>query len=299
MKEGKKQRLLLIMSQIKAGKNPAKISKEQRINKKTIQNYLRQLKEMGCIEKIGYGSWEVLKEVSFSSKATSLRKQIRGHAFNWKIKFRYDIDWKRRLNNNKIKYQLIGINGSTPRMIFNGKKIWFTKTGLIIYEPKSFFAISSHTSKGMAVWELDKTVKALGRLLKIDLNTYQFTTSREHYAMIDNEIARQYNNKGEKLYIRRKNNSIWMWVDFSHGINELENDEPMVNRQVQNWFNDQKKHNFKVTPTFILEGFDKIRENLELSQKNITQLQQENTISKQPLSLQKNITDINPPGYIG
>jgi len=268
MKEGKKQRLLLIISEIKKGNNPAKISKEHQIKKQTLQNYLRQLKKMGCIQKEGYGVWKVLKEVLVSNKVTSLQKQIRGHAFNWKVRFKTNIDWVRRLEKNNIKYQLIGINNSTPRIIFNNKKIWFTKTGLVIYEPQSFFSQSSFTSKGMAVWELDKTIKMLGRRLKIDLGTYQFTTSREHYGMIKNELAKQYNDKGEKLYIR-DDKGIWMWIDFSHSIHELETNEPKISRGVQNWYNDMKKTDFEVTPTFILNTMNGIQQNQTMFAENM------------------------------
>lgn len=260
MKEDKKKRLLLIISEIKKGNNPAKISKKHNINKKTLQNYLRYLKNNRIIEKESYGVWKVLKEVLISSKATSLKKQIRGHAFNWRVRFKENIYWERRLKKYNIKYQLIGINKSTPRIIFNGKKIWFTKTGLVIYEPQSFFSQSSFTSKGMAVWELDKTIKALGRHLKINLERYEFTTSREHYGMIKNELAKQYNDKGEKLYIR-DNKGIWMWIDFSHSIHELETNEPKNSRGVQNWFNDMKKHDFKVTPSFLLHSINQVTQN--------------------------------------
>jgi len=267
MKESKKQRLLLIVSEIKAGKKPAQISKEHKINKKTLQNYLRQLQQMDCIEKQGYGVWKVLKEVSVSSKATSLRKQIRGHAFNWKVKFKKNILWERRLKQNNIKYQLIGINKSTPRIIFKGKKIWFTKTGLVVYEPNSFFSQSSYTSKGQAVWELNKTIKALGRKLKISLEGYRFTTSREHYGMIKNELAKQYNDKGEKLYVV-DDEGPWMWIDFSHGVHELETNEPKNSRGVQNWFNDMKKHNFEVTPSFTLNAINQVTQNQAMFNQN-------------------------------
>jgi len=257
MRRDKKVILHLIVSEIKKGKNPSKISEEHKIKKQTLQYYLRQLKKSGVIEKRGYGVWVVLKEVSKSSKAHKIKKQIRGHAFNWKIKFKHDIVWERRLKKQGIKYQLIGINKTTPRIIFNNKKIWFTKTGLVIYEPQSFFSRSSHTSKGMAVWELDKTIKMLGRALEIDLRGYRFTTSREHYGMIKNELARQCNNKGEKIYVS-DNEGIWMWIDDSHSLAELETNKPTISKNVQDWYNDHKKHNFEVTPSFILEGFDKL-----------------------------------------
>lgn len=267
MKKSKKVILHLIISEIKAGKNPSAISKKHNIKKQTLQYYIRQLTQNRIIEKQSYGVWKVLKEVSKPTKARQIQKQIRGHAFNWKVKFNKEIIWERRLKNSNTKYQLIGINNSTPRIIFNNKKIWFTKTGLVIYEPQSFFSQSSFTSKGMAVWELDKTIKALGKKLKIDLNNYKFTTSREHYGQIKNELAKQYNDKKEKLYIR-DSEGVWMWIDDSHSLNELETGEPKNSRGVQNWYNDMKKHDFQVTPTFLLENINKVTENQLMFNKN-------------------------------
>jgi len=267
MKESKKVILHLIVSEIKKGNGPAKISKNNNIKPQTLQYYLRQLRKDKVICKEGYGLWRVLKEVSKTSKATKQVKQIRGHAFNWRVRFKQEIDWKRRLKENNIKYQLIGINKTTPRIIFNGKKIWLTKTGLVIYEPQSFFSASSYTSKGMAVWELDSTVKMLGRALKISLEGYRFTTSREHYGMIKNEMARQYNDKGDKLFIS-DDEGIWLWIDDSHGLAELETNEPTNSRMVQGWYNDMKKTKFEVTPTFILETINKTNDMIMQNAKN-------------------------------
>jgi len=297
MKSKKNVILHLLISEIKKGKNPAQICKDHNIKKQTLQYYLRQLKEKGIAQKESYGVWKILKEVSKTTKAHKISKQIRGHAFNWKVRFKYQIDWKKRLEKNKIKYNLIGIGGSTPRIIFNDKKIWFTKTGLVIYEPKSFFSQSSHTSKGMAVWELDKTIKALGRHLKIDLGTYQFTTSREHYGMIKNELARQYNDKKEKLFIR-DDQGIWMWIDDSHSLNELETNEPFNSRMVQKWYNDMKKTKFEVTPSFLMESLTKITQNFQYAQKEIFNLKQENIEIRKRFSMKKSIKDITPPSYV-
>jgi hypothetical protein len=259
----------MIISEIKSGKNPSKISKENNIKKQTLNNYIRQLKKDGVLKKIGYGSWEVLKEVSLSTKATKpqYEKQIRGHAFNWKIKLQKNYNWERKLDNAKMPYQLVGVNNSTPRIIFNNKKVWLTKTGLVIYEPQSFFSKSSLTSKGMAVWELDKTIKMLGKCLKIDTAHYLFTTSREHYGLVKNELAKQYNDKGEKLYIR-DDKGLWMWIDDSHSLSELETNEPKNSRGVQNWYNDMKKTDFQVTPSFLLETINGVAQNQVMFDKN-------------------------------
>jgi len=115
MKESKKVILHLIVSEIKKGNGPAKISKNNNIKPQTLQYYLRQLRKDKVICKEGYGLWRVLKEVSKTSKATKQVKQIRGHAFNWRVRFKQEIDWKRRLKENNIKYQLIGINKDNPK----------------------------------------------------------------------------------------------------------------------------------------------------------------------------------------
>ena len=257
-KQDKELTLYNIFFELKKGNSPAKISKKLNINKSTLQYYLRKLKKDNVIIKEGYGCWKVLKEVSKTTKASQKKcqkKEIRGHAFNWRVKFKDKIDWIRRLKTYEIKYKLIGINKSTPRIIFRNKKIWLTKTGLVIYEPQSFYSQSSFTSKGMAVFELDKTIKMLGRKLNIVLDGYRFTTSREHYGIIKNVLAKQYNDKKEKLYIR-DDEGLWLWIDDSHSLKELETNNPRVNREVQNWWNDSKKTNFKVTPSFILDGMN-------------------------------------------
>lgn len=295
MRSKKKLVLDLIISSIKEGKSPANISEEQNIKKQTLNYYLRQLKKKGIIQKESYGVWKVLKEVPISSKASisQPKKQIRGHAFNWKVKFNHSIDWVRRLKKYNVSYQLIGINKSTPRIIFNNRKIWLTKSGLVIYEPHSFFARSSHASKGMAVYELDKTIKMLSRVLKIVLTPYYFTTSREHYGMIKNELARQYNDKGEKLLIRDDKGNGWLWIDDSESLNELETNKPEVSKQVQDWYNDMKKHDFKVTPSFLLESINGVTKNQQVFADNmVSHIRAIQTLGREVKGLSKSIKRI-------
>lgn len=183
---------------------------------------------------------------------TNPKNQIRGHAFIWKVRFfPKKIDWIRRLEKYKIPYKLI-LNDKVARIIFKNRKIWLSKKGIVIYEPIDYFGKSSFETKGKAVFEMDKIIKGLGRKLQINLDNYEFTTSREHYGIIKNELAKQYNDRGEKLYIKSKEGSVWLWIDNSLSLNEIENNEVKINRKIQEWYNDNKKHNFEVTPTFVL-----------------------------------------------
>jgi hypothetical protein len=260
--------LPLIISEIKSGLSPSQICKKHNIKKQNLNYYLRKLKKNGTIEKVHYGIWRVKKEVKISSKASpSLSHQIRGHAFNWRVKFLRKYDWIKLLKRNNIKYQLIGVAKSTPRIMLNGKKVWLTQTGLVIYEPESFFAKSSKQSYGRAVHELQNTINMLERVLKTRLGEWQFTVSREHYGMIKNELARQYNKKGEKLYIR-DDNGIWLWIDDSYSLEELETNEKEVSHNVQTWYNDHKKHNFEVNSSWILNAFNKNNQMMNGIQQN-------------------------------
>lgn len=269
MKQTKKQRLLLIISEIELGTNPAKIAKKHNIKKQTVQNYLRELQKLGIIEKVGYGVWVMNKAKKESinltsrqsSKSTNTsKKEIRGHAFIWKIEFVDPINWAQIIKNYKKKtltFQVMNHN-KVIRTIFQNRKIWLGLKGMTIYEPIDFLGRSSFEVKGRAVFEMDLLVKGLLRHLGVKFRAYRFTTSREHYGIIKNELARQYNNNKEKMLIRSEDGSIWMWIDDSKGLGELENDEPSVNRQVQNFWNSHKAQKFKVDADFTLDAINKL-----------------------------------------
>lgn len=52
-----------IINKMKEGNSPAKISQDLNISKQKLNYYIRNLKNEGVIEKKGYGTWEVKKEV--------------------------------------------------------------------------------------------------------------------------------------------------------------------------------------------------------------------------------------------
>ena len=155
-------------------------------------------------------------------------------------------------------------------MIEGGKKIWLGNKGITLYETKgaSFFAEDSINSKKLAVYALLETLRGVEEKLGINLKPYTFSTSREHYALIKNLLAIQCNKEGEKINIY-DDSGRWLMVDDSLGEGgELENEgrEALTtNKKMQRWWNDNKKQNFEVTPTFILQGFQALTE----SQKNL------------------------------
>lgn len=288
MKQKKKIGLQDILTDLKNGLNQKEISKKYSLPTSNISYNVDKLKKLECVEKEGHGvssKWKVLKDVPIQPKDTRRvkvgLKEIRGHAFIWNIDFlEGGFDWKQVVENYKKRYKKPTLSfkmicrGKVPRTIFKNRKIWLTKTGLTIYEPLDFFGKSSFTVKGTAVFEMDKLVKELLKKFKLKLQTYRFKCSREHYAHINNQMARQFND--QKQQIKVGHDGKWYWIDYSDRVHEEETNDPNVSVQAQKFYKSQLKTDFAVTPEQILENQKKtdeqIRNNANQNQKNAEHL---------------------------
>lgn len=275
MKEAKKFLLVKVLTLIKEGLNPSKISKVYKISKQSLNYYVGKLKQLGCIRKEGYGAWVFIKNLKEVKKVpigtkqgqiftSQKKKEIRGHAFIWKIAFFEDFDWKEVVNHyggSTIKFKKIS-HGKVLRTIFQGRKIWLTANGMIIYEPLDFIGRSSFEVKGSAVFFMDLLIKDFLLRLGQKVRPYRFTTSREHFAMMKNSLAKQYNDKGEKMQIRDEKGTVWLWIDHSQGEQELETNNAVLSQGVQRLWNCHKKHKFKVDADFVLGSFHQAAEQI-------------------------------------
>ncbi len=196
-----------VLHHIKAGKKPISLCKQLNISKQLLSYYLRRLREEGQIKKIGYGIWKEVKEVKEIPKVgskrnkRSQRKEMRNHAIIWKIKFKNLRNWdKREQLLNKLKIPYIH-TGNTIRIKIRGKKVWLTNSGLIIYEPKSFFDSTPIKTRELAFYELDRTMKSIMNKLKINTK-WEFSVKREHIGKIKDLLAVQCNKEGVRLRCR-------------------------------------------------------------------------------------------------
>jgi DNA-binding Lrp family transcriptional regulator len=289
MKKGKKFELSHIIQRLKEGKKAKEISKELEISKSNLSYYLDKLKKEGIVEYKGSGVWLVQKTLPTRKFK---KRHCRGHAFIWKIELGRKIDWKKHIEKSNISFKEQS-NNKVLRIILNSKKIWLTSKGLIIYEPKDFFGENSYISKGKAVFEMDRTIKQLFNKLGLSLISYKFKTSREHFGLIKNELARQYNDKGEKLHIVSENGKEWMWIDDSLSLGELETNEMNINKSLQDFWNDNKKHNFKVTPTFVLNSINQVTQNQLMFNQNFeSHVEAIQTLSSKVKELSEVIKDL-------
>lgn len=248
-----------ILNQLKSGKNPSKISKELNISKQKIDYYMSKFKKKGLIIKKGYGVWEVqILPTRILSKEV---KEIRGHAFIWIIKVPKEI---RGIIKERAKQKGRQMNKGQIRLIIKDHKIWIGNKSIVIYENKSFYARNSLESRKYAVISMIEVLRALQSELGVSMKQYVFKPAKEHYGQIKNDLARQYNKKGEKLLIHDDLEGDWLWIDNSDSLGELEVSGKKAiirSKQVQDWWNDAKSHNFEMTMSRELEIMHGIQQN--------------------------------------
>lgn len=290
---------LCIVELMAIGKTPTQIHKELGISQTALQYHLNQLKSEGAIRKLGYGTWEVTKGEFYVPKRTSktlrvttadpqtklscfAQDSVRGHAFTFTLKIPKGLrNWnnekrERYLKKNNIEFKRLTTYGGGQRIISKGRKTWLMNKSIIIYEKDSYLAETAEQSKSHAIYNFIQKIKSLERLLKADFtikagSQYKFKVSRQHYALVKNALARQYNEANEKLEVYTEK-GLWFLIDNSFNLDEAETVHPETaetdNVKVQNFFNSLKDQPNGVTIGELLELSAGIQQNQLLFSKN-------------------------------
>lgn len=277
----KKEFYTPILNLLKTTTNLTKISKQLSISKQNLNYYLRNLNKKGYIIKKDKGWWELTEKSKNSTKygGEFLPKDfIRGHAYIWTIKLAKEIEgWDKRieiLSKKGINYNLVGILKDIPRIKVLGRKVWLCKNHLRIFDNKnaSYYGENSIEARNRALNELFLIVGALERKLGVFLKPLELEWAKEHYALIKNDLAIDQNRKG---IIWRISDELGEWLLIDDSLEEggeLENvgkKSFQVNPKMQKWWNENKKTNFEVTPTFVLNVMNGIQQNQLIFDKNM------------------------------
>ena len=290
---------LYILQQLKLGNQPAKMVRELGIPKTSFQYYLKKLKDRGAISKLGYGTWAVVNEgiLVKNEKCEAVRidmenpqaklshflpDSVRGHAFVFTLKTPEHLrNWNNEnrelfLAKRDINFTDLTTFGGGQRIIFKGRKIWLTNKSVIIYEKSSYLAETAANAKSHAIYNFISLIKSLERLLHADFTEragrqYTFKVSRQHYALIKNALAKQYDTEGKKLNVY-SDKGLWFVIDNSFNLHEAETVHPETadtdNVKVQNFFNSLKEQ--PLTTGFILEVMHGIQENQMVFAQNMS-----------------------------
>lgn len=259
-----------ILNAISEGKNPAKIWKELGTYKQKIDYHLKLLQVENKIRKVDYGVWEIVGQRSPNSTTPHTYGQVqevqkypsdfvRGHSLVFKIPIKQIRNWTSEQRQAFLKEHNIlfnNLNPKTQRIVFENKKIWLADKSIVIYDSTSYFAETSQQAKSFALADLRDYLNRLSSYLHIEnLNSYGFTLSKQHYALIKNALAKQYDREGKQLKVY-DNGKCWLLIDNSLNLNELETIDSQQadvhNKKVQDLFNDIKK-NESLLPSQITE----------------------------------------------
>lgn len=138
----------------------------------------------------------------------------------------------------------------------------FSKSFEVYFKPSwSGFAESADASYGLALGELREVVGEFQRLLGVRLpGKLRFSVGRQHYALVRNELARDYLDRGVKLGLVGEDGKLWLLIDNSLQLEELETVHAERarpdNDKVKAWFEGVRCTG--ITPGFILESFDRL-----------------------------------------
>lgn len=293
---------LAVLNALKRTTNLTKIRKELGVSKQQLNYYLRRLKKKGLIKNTSYGLWELTKQSKNSTKYENpLSKDIsRGHAYIINIKpSKFPKNWKNRLKiiqQKNIHYKLVGAKETTPRIKVLGRKVWLCNDHIRIFDKKhqSYYGLNAIESRKQAFWEFIKIINCLEKKLGFSLRPFDFQWRKEHYALIKNDLAIDQNKKGIIWRIKDEKEE-WLLIDDSlEKGGELENvgsKSFQTNIPMQRWWNEHKKHNFKVTPTFLMENINKNAEHLNFYAQHLeTHVEAIQTLSQTVKELRQEIS---------
>jgi len=208
--------------------------------------------------------------------------EVRGHAFVFTLHLQPGLrNWTNAnreayLERNNIAYKPLNLGGGGQRIEYKGHKVWLTNKSVILYDTNSYFAKEAQAAKSRAIYNFIKKIKGLERLLKADFTIktgtqYKFKVSRQHYALVKNALARQYNEADEKLEVYTEK-GLWFLIDNSFNLDEAETVHSETadtdNKKVQDFFNSLKAQPNGVTIDSLLQLSESIQQNQLLFSEN-------------------------------
>lgn len=214
------------MDFLKSGLTPAQIARKEGVSKQYVSKVLRPLKACGAVSRVGYGVWKVepekyeaaLKVVNLNASVGGKAKgSVRGHGFRFLVRTRL-MDWGRLVSGRRCPMGgfLVEVLGHKLKLFRRSFEVYFRK-GWSAFGPDSLVTFRA------ALAELGKVVGKLERLYGVDLGRpLKLRVSRQHYALVRNELAKEYNLKKEKLRVLAEDGKTWLLIDNSYQLEELE-----------------------------------------------------------------------------
>lgn len=192
------------------------VSIRRKTSRQAVSKIVKNLKEKGHL-KAGY------QRVDKTQPTLTTQKMIRLHGQEFNIKIIYkDHRYKKLLEESNI----LMVEGTTVRLY---------KESIEIYSGESFYSesIQKSTSVSFNYWtrfivKLEHRLKVI--LIKPFKQNIRLVNS--HYAEIENEIAKDYEYRGDKLRCYTTDDGkLWFLIDNSFNLHEMEFVHPKTSKQ--------------------------------------------------------------------
>ncbi len=268
---------------------PKKIAIRRNTSFQAAYKTIKKLKEKGALNNRLEGVEKI--EGTFQPPTNQIR--LHAQEFNIKLLFK-DQRYNELLDKSNIEY----IDGNTIKLYSNS---------IEIYSAHIFMGedVQSATSKSIHYWnrffiKLEDYFNVI--LMK---NRYQnIKLVKAHYSEINNELAKDYEVKGDKIKIfTRDDGKLWFLIDNSFNLHEIETVHPKTSKQdmgdvIKPYFNDLRE-NKHFLPSEVVNMIGQVTQNQQMFAKNIkthmnvlnamknTLKDISTNLSKKPLKLKK------------
>lgn len=246
---GQKSGPLSVLEYLRQGLGPSDIWKSGLLPERTVKRGLSQLRSVGLIKKVGYGTWEIIDQDNDKKRTGQLVHRVtqpptpdngpkngpimkpdtvrqHGIVATVKVNRARFITWDDRhivLDARKIPYTTIP-QGQRIKVL-DVEKVWLTSKSIVYYLPYSWFGETVTDCAAKAIEDVIRLTLRLERMLGIDTlkihGSYWIKFSRQHDSLIKNALAEMYNHPRQRIQFRDELGQ-WALIDNSWNLEEFE-----------------------------------------------------------------------------
>jgi len=203
------------------------ISKLRKTSRTAVYNIINKLIEQNKLRKIGRGYELTENGLHFLNK--SYPDLIRLHNLAFKISIiNSPKNWELKRNKivsiRSLSKQINLNNNSYEIHCFSNIKIKTTSNSIIFYMPM-FYGKNTDDCFQQGLDMFFNSINKVENLFKIILikdRKCNIEIISQHYAKLQDSLAKTYRTENNKLYIKDENGNIWLIADYSFRVDELE-----------------------------------------------------------------------------
>jgi len=255
----------------------SQISKLRKTSRTAVYKAISKLLEKGYIEKIGRGAYRVTSRGLHSLNGLS-PEVIRLHNLAFKIKIlKKPLNWelqRSKIANIRLLAKEIKFGKANYQIhTFSSLKVKTTTNSVIFYMP-SFYGKNTDDCFNQALdflWKAIPKTEALFNILLIKDRKANIEIISQHYAKLQDSLAKLYKTEGNKLYVRDEQGNLWLIADYSFRVDELETIYNKTAKEdmdtIKNFLNDLRKN--PATMTEVMELIRNVTANQMIFAKNM------------------------------